>query len=514
MSFNTKSPLMSTYIKLKGILFNNQNIFFNIIFGFIQNQKLVDNLKSALKNYHQNETPFIDDTSKKFYCVVTDCCPLNNFKNFSETDLFNIAYEKKLLKGKIANHSRALKNKIINNTGDRNIPYYWTQQYLYSTQKQNEYCSYIAWILQYYYIFTHNLNYIRNNILDTFNTDYIEYFSLCEDDAKKIKTNLNIDKVTFFAIAQYICEMIVSQCDMQTLSKAEENNECLSSKSNLNVLKKHHDFYEEEIATYGRLSIDRYNLLEKNAKTNVYCARELGSIFYYGQTFYSGNDALKISPDKTKAAYYYQLCKTDNCVHPGGCWALGDMVLKGEFNVPNNDERDYAKKLFKLCGDYAPAQNSIAKIEKSIGDDYFSQYKAIPLDSPTDLAAKIITHYTSAINYAKLAADNNWVYAYNLLYTIITSPVVSTFYNELSKKTSYTTIPPLDLLRKSAHMKNAWAMDKLACELLDNKNRTSNDINEALNLLNEAASQNLSKASAHLQYYKHQLKEYGIRFPS
>lgn len=53
--------------------------------------------------------------------------------------------------------------------------------------------------------------------------------------------------------------------------------------------------------------------------------------------FYSGNDALKISPDKTKAAYYYQLCKTDNCVHPGGCWALGDMVLKWEFNVPNND---------------------------------------------------------------------------------------------------------------------------------------------------------------------------------
>ena len=98
--------------------------------------------------------------------------------------------------------------------------------------------------------------------------------------------------------------------------------------------------------------------------------------------FYSGNDALKISPDKTKAAYYYQLCKTDNCVHPGGCWALGDMVLKGEFNVPNKDERDYAKKLFKLCGDYAPAQDSIAKIEKSIGDDYFSQYKAIPPQSP------------------------------------------------------------------------------------------------------------------------------------
>lgn len=44
--------------------------------------------------------------------------------------------------------------------------------------------------------------------------------------------------------------------------------------------------------------------------------------------------------------------------------------------------------------------------------------------------------------------------------------------------------------------------------------KISNDINEALNLLNEATSQNLSKASAHLEYYKHQLKEHGIRFPS
>lgn len=50
--------------------------------------------------------------------------------------------------------------------------------------------------------------------------------------------------------------------------------------------------------------------------------------------------------------------------------------------------------------------------------------------------------------------------------------------------------------------KNAWAMDRLACELLDNKDRTNTDITEAFALLNKAANQNLSKAIRHLEYYK------------
>lgn len=502
MSFNTKSPLMSTYTKLKGILFNNQNVFFNILFGFIQNQTLVNNLKSELKKYHKNTIPFDDAINTRFYCIITDCCPLNNFINFSKTDLFKKAYDKKALKGEIVNRSRALKNKIINNTGNRNIPYYWTQQYLYSREAQDKYCCYTAWVLQYYYMFMHTTNYIRNNDLLTYNTDYIEYFSLCQEDAEKIKITLGINESSFWDIAQYICDMIIKQCDLQNFSKTQSKDKCPLYENNLSILKEQLDFYEKNIAIYGRLSIDRYKCLESNAKTNVYCARELGSIFYYGETFHNGNDVLEIPPDKNKAACYYKLCITDNCVHPGGCWALGDMVLKEEYKEFNKDRHDHAKKLFQLCGNYAPAQNSIAKIEKSIGDDYYNQYKAMLPDAPSDIKAEIITHYTNAIIYAKFAADNNWVYAYNLLYTIITSPVVNTFYNELSKKTSYVTLAPLDLLRKSVNMKNAWAMDRLACELLDNKDRTNTDITEAFALLNKAANQNLSKAIRHLEYYK------------
>lgn len=515
------SPLSIAYSTLSPCLFKNQSMFYNMMFGFILHQDLIPALSEDIKNIYSDSIPFNIDTMKKFYAISTDCCSLTEFKSYSSTNEFKSAFEHKpvpLFSGVIVSHNREVKNKTINGHSGRNIPGIWLERYDKNGDTKSEYCNYTAWVLQYYYIILKNSNgaiRAQKNIPENvINDNYTEYYSFSAEDKKKIECSTGITINSFLDLAKYIHTSIQEQVsyNLKIGLYATSDTSNKSKKGSLHRaktleadLRQYHDY----IYCYGAKNIDRFNALKRQAQTNTFCANELGSIYYYGETFYNCGNAYEIKKDYAIAAEYYNLCITDELVNPSGCWSLGYMILEGEYIPKNGDRIEQARNLFERCGKYGPAKNSLAKIERELGDNCYKEYMDLytmkPHKRKSDYSIKLETakkeaveHYIKALNMARDAANYGWLYSYNVIYDILSSQAIKMLHDDIIAHPDYEEMDKIELLRHAANMKSSWSMDKLACEIMSKDNVSEEERKEAHTLLVEAAKQNYPKALDHL----------------
>lgn len=516
-----KSPLAEAYSALSPTLFKNQPVFYNIIFGFDMFQEFIPHLICDLRNLYTDSIPFDLETKKKFYSLATDCCNPSEFKHYVDSAEFKNAFEHKptpIFSGEFIGKNRGTKNKTINGTGDRHIPKFWIEKYDKNDVTKSLYYNYIAWVLQYYYIVLkdtgNNLNVQTNTPEKTINDNYTEYFSLNKEDQAKISRSTGISINSFRDIAKYIHGAIQNQCSYNLkiglyANYSETNDNHFSTKPAKRNLEHERQFYHTYVDCYGNKSIDRFHTLKRYASTNTFCACELGAIYYYGETFFNDPNTYVINADKDIAAEYFKMCVCDDIINPSGCWSLGYMILDGSHMANVENRIELATELFERCGKYGPAKNSLAKIEREKGDICYKECietenklkkrKTEKLLSLLDAQKKeAVNHYVKAINLALEATNYGWLYSYNLIYHILSSPAINMLHEDLISHPEYIEIDRLAMLQKAADMKNSWAMDKLACEIMQQESVSEEDRKKAHSLLIEAAKMNYSRALEHL----------------
>lgn len=514
------APLSLTSKLLQPYLFKSNNIFYNIMFGFIIHNDVVSELPKQIQDIYTHDNKLGDNTfTQEFYSLITDCCPRNEFRRFSATTEFQNAFYNTpapLFSGPIILRNGGTKNKVLNSRG-RNVPSIWLEKYDKNSDTKIQYCTSIAWVMQYYYMLKKS-SYGKTRatkITPAFkiSDSYIEYYSLTPGDKNGLEKKTGIPISSFMDLAKYIHSAIQDQVlyfnkigiysTIDQVSDSEEN--AYKREATLNAERKQFITF---IDCYGNKNIDRFNALKRLAETNTFCANELGRIYYYGNTFYSNENVYEIKRDYAISANYFNLCITDKIVNPAGCWSLGDMILQGKYTIANKDRLSTARELFEKCGKYGPAKNSIAKIERELADTAYKKYAEL-LSSPnvteqksteklSKLKEEAVEHYIKALNYAYDATNYGWLYAYNNIYSILSSEAIRFFHDDLIKHPEYVERDRLEMLRKAADMKNAWAMDRLACEIMGNENVTAVDRKEAHSLLVEAAKQNYPRALEHL----------------
>ena len=208
--------------------------------------------------------------------------------------------------------------------------------------------------------------------------------------------------------------------------------------------------YQTYINCYGARTIDKFNALVENAKDNVYCACELGDIYYYGYTFYSSgkNNPVEIPQNFRMAFKYYSRCTHEPNLIQGACWSAGYILHKKLFGTSGPD-LDRAEQLYKRCGEFPPALNSLGQIEKEKGDRIYLGKNYEQLTAAEKRAVK--THYTRFINYSYTACTREWLYAYNALYDFYYHEVYKPVRDDLSTGKGYRDIDPISMLRLAAN---------------------------------------------------------------
>lgn len=509
------TPLSRAYNALKPCLFKNQYVFYNIMFNFLIHGDVVAGLPNQINSKYIDDMPFDDDIMKKFYVLITDCCPYPKMKDFITKAEFKMFYEKKpvpAFSGRIVEKNREYKNQTITGYKTRNIPVDWLDRYDKNGSTKLEYCTNIAWIIQFYYIILKSPNNItkapKNIPVNAVTDSYTEYYSLTDEDRKKLEASTGITINSFIDIAKYIHSAIQDQVSYNkgigyyaiVDNHAEVSPAKRTSESELKE-------YNNQIACYGRKNIDRLNVLKRYAASNTLCANELGSIYYFGDTFYSTHEPFIVEKDLVLAAHYYTYCITADIVNPSGCWSLGYMILKGEYSIPDRERLESARELFEKCGEYGPAKNSIAKIERELADNDHKKYNEL-LNSKNKkneaelykLKQSAVEHYVNALNLARIATNYGWLYSYNLIYDILSSNEFAYFHDEIIKHPEYVEMDRIDMLRHAADMENSWSMVTLALELMkDGSNVTEEAKQEAHKLLVKAAKCNYKRALDYLE---------------
>lgn len=232
--------------------------------------------------------------------------------------------------------------------------------------------------------------------------------------------------------------------------------------------------YDEIINIYGYKTIDRFHMLKKYSESNIYCACELGKIYYYGDIFSAERCKFEIEKDIKKAEDCYRLCinkpiENTNPAKRYAYWSLGLMILDGKSSYYENNYI-IAKEFFNNCGNYAPALHSIGKIYYMKGEKMLNEKmsqgkhcgKYMRLDPNED--KEIIDSFYNYINYTYQAAKLDYILSYNSLYSFMEKDFFSSVRSTDKIYTLLDTtlkINPYELLKKSADRKNPWALDKL-----------------------------------------------------
>lgn len=508
------TPLLDSYNCLKKILFKNQYVYYNLLLNELGNPKrasLITTIQRDLKKLYQNQ-PLPEETRALFYALVTGYWSL-----FTVDDLFKDAKFRSVfqdseyppLKGEIVSYNRENKSKILN--GIRELPEVWRNTYSINTAvHRKKYCNELAWLLQFYIVFTGLTNEsVPLEQLKGYNKDksyvpqYYEYFSLPPKSWEKI--NQQLQKSTpissLWELAEFLYETLLLQTKdnlglarKQTLNrikalgihsedipsgipKAERSQtpKPTKARSNENTLpsfSKQNDFYWNYIDCYGEKTIDRFNLLKMYAKRNLFCAKELGAIYYYGDTYYNSHEPVYIKRDYDKSMYYFSLCLQAPSVCPSGCWSVGDMLLQKKYIISPRETNPYlrdlyekfgdnsmlqAKYVFELCGTYGSAKNSLAKIYREWGKDAYNAGDK----------TNAVAYYVAFLNHAKEATQYGWLYGYNLLYDFVNSHIYEELLPQLEQHRNFIRIEKISMLEEAANMGNPWAKEKLALEYLN-----------------------------------------------
>lgn len=438
MKSTSITPIKKLYSALKPTIFSSQVIFFNLLFNFTKDDisELINELESNILKYcsARDYDSFMSSSStKEFYNILL------NYPDDSDSLFPSI-------KSNATNSESARVNisTHMNDNGASAIPLYWRKQY-FEKNDRDSYKSILITLLTYYMVMYHqNRLTIHKDSITLNEASWLALTnSIRENSIPYGKIN------SFSSLASMIIGQIWAHCQRASQS----------------TLLSQWDFFQTHVDCYGERNINKYHALIRYYKENVYCANMLGNIYYYGCTFYTEQfqNPVKIEMNYAQAFQFYSRCtKEPNIIH-SACWSAGYMILKRLVDI-SGDRLAESEKMFKKCGNYAPALNSLALIEKERGDEIYLNRDYNEL---TDQEKKICKkHYLEFINYCYRACANDWVYSYNNLYRFFITGVYKTIRDELSSEKGYKDLDPILLLQKSAQKKNAWAMDKLACHYI------------------------------------------------
>lgn len=516
-------------------LFPNQTVFYNCLFGMTaqaedsnEQTNLISStseyfpaehirqMKEALEVSYRDQVTLADKSSLSttFYEYVT-----GNTKD-KERDLYYPS-----LSGDVIPQEKSNINAVIK--GHRNIPAVWVKKYetAHGLADIMSFTVPLAIVIQYLLVFSSNgVSKYRMDTPAVFSKypDYTEYFSYGEGIFAEISDKIKEKDLYTGEIKKLVDQGIHSLVDVSTIIFYAIMQQCgLKGKLSYDKmmvgdmshgfsdedLPKQFEIYSRYVNCYGAKNIDRLHALERYAENNIYCACELGGIYYYGDFFYAGENKCYIERDYSRAAKYFQACCSKPLL-PKGCWSFAHMIFLKIFNLDDATRLSKAEEYFKLCGNYGPAKNSLGLLEKERGDILLKEYvedKNTPFDSiDGKIRDKILEHYTLFFEYTSEAAKEEWLYGYNNQYAFLADKKYESIIPFLESVLSKYNIGKYSMLKKSVEMKNPWAMDKFAFVLLSGEagiDETPDIKDYARNLLEAAHKMNYARATYHLAVY-------------
>ncbi len=526
-----KTPLRKLVnILVANEIFPNQNVFYNCVFrmditdnndkSILKNSyysnSLLKEIKESLSAANTKGAPIIDydhpDNNafvKKFYQFAT-----GNFEVELEPDCLFI--------GKSSENAANIANYI---NGKRSIEKKWIERFGDQTDRsviRRYFCEPLSLIMQYLIsldVSKSNRLIIKNDISKIKETNpwesYIEFFSLQDSVQEKIKKELKGEDIypydilkaesnlTILNIAYVIYAAINEQSsngdkNLQRVVKSEK------APLKQRTLVDDYEFYVNYVNCYGYKTTDRFNMLRKYAESNVYCANELGAIYYYGDKFYAVNDELIIEQDFDKAVEFYSLCIEEPLIVNNACWSLGYMALHGKYpliDAMDIDRYQWASDLFRRCSpDYAPAMNSLGLVELYYANDLRKNRTKSELDDSE--LKQVLRHYEEFIKYTYKAAQKGLVNGYNAIAGFLLRKENEEFI-PLIRAISANNIELIPMLEASANMDNVWALDQLANVYYRGETNESKmtRLVKARQLLERAHNQGYAWSAYHLAIY-------------
>lgn len=474
-----ETPLKNLYKLFKPNIFNNQVIFYNLLFFIYRDidSKYLNELRVQIEQFlhNKNTENFVDlYLTKDFYKRIL---------NLYDEDLI---YYPDTNANKVTSTCERVKiSQAINKHNATAIPHYWKKTYL-SPDNMNSYKKVLDITLKYYLlafkIDTINLEKsnsfnnitLRDEIFEILSKNIIS-LDISLKDTESLRQIKSLDQIESIIINQ-----IHRQCETNSISPLQEQME----------------EFQKHIECYGEKNLNKYYALKRYAETNVYAAYKLGDLYYYGAEFYTEErqNKLSIKPDIVKAKYYYSKCTTPPTLLTPACWSLGFILFEEAKKEQSIETFQKAKTTLLLCEDYPPAQNSLGKLELYLAESLQNNRPISELDKKTK--EKCLNHYISFIKYCFNACHGDWVYSFNTLYDFFTNPKYSeirvALKNQDKKNTQkeYIELDPDILLEESIRRENPWAKEAYAMQCIrnyiwNNNYSPTNDKDELLILLKQ-----------------------------
>ena len=259
------TSIQALYDTLKPGIFTTQHIFYSVIINLTLDLDalFLNKMREILTDFEANrdlEQLRNNTVSFSFYEKLVNIHKKSAYKEYYPRTSFSNGMD---------NSARSAVNKIMRKDGAAAIRLQWRKRY-YNSNRSDEYRATLSTVLKYYIALCHP---------EILHLDSSKPFDLSdkiwEDIDQKLKKNCFpfSPRHDFKGLIDLIAEHLWTQC--QNVPESS--------------LMAQWEKYQTYINCYGARTIDKFNALVENAKDNVYCACELGDIYYYGYTFYSSS---------------------------------------------------------------------------------------------------------------------------------------------------------------------------------------------------------------------------------
>ncbi len=578
----SKSKILQLYNRLKEFhspssdkkgFFPTREIFYNAIFlqkpdkypekgqsaAIYHSVSFINDLSTEIQKWYEAKEPLsfdkknISDACRWFYLFITDIksdpqivdvpdflilnqsIEINDSGKCSEADylqsFFALNYPSLNVHGAPTCQDKSNKTGII--SGTRPIERGWKKAFvperineadnpLYTRTMTYAYTTPLAWILQFYSVFTQK-DIVKNETPQCalYDQNYIEFFSLSPESLHRLNQtladilsprewsdlDLNPNKgngiKTFMDLANVILSVILAQVDSEyklTVSEIKKWKKKYMRKEKIFLPDEQRD-YNENIAIYDFSSIDYFNCLVRNAPTNIFAAQALGELYYNGSSYNISGAEYRLSRDPIIALKYFFMCFTENYIHPPAAWNIA-VIIRKYLTVAEKDadiRTELMLSYLELCKDYSPALLEQAYIYWRRGDKLFLQNQKPVFPKDQKKRAEILHNYSRFFQFAYESYKKGWFYSGNAMALFLTDPDYTKLLPQLPI-IQELQLTAEGLYKYSAGLNNPWSMVKLA-RLYMNDGKTAKDTEkakEAKELLEKAHNLHYGVASYYL----------------
>ena len=508
-------------------LLSHQNVLGNLLFympgcgvegsQYYYDEEFIDKIKAALADCyeHDHSVRAHNDSGSVFYNTLTTFykSAVHTEEEVSVPSKTQSLFKQDKEKDYYEFHAnKGNNNRYINHCP----PQYWSDEFcLISDERyiRQHFLVPVGLLLQYLISLSAPKSLVRNTgrelMASTSVSSYVEYFSLTKECREKFISNLKkhgvlpnkhpySSRLSMLNIAKIIYDLLKRMYDTSSSKRTEKSPE----KTPVNVsrdIRSELDFFINNIDIYGQKSIDRLHALKMHADDNVYCANELGKIYYYGDIFYSVSDRVEIKKNYETSAKYYAMCmQDDHPLIPNPAWSFGYLVMSGKIRdfKHGDDPLSAAEYWFKEFPDYPPCQNSLATISKKRGDMlYLDEHRR----GNKNIPSAALEYYSDFIEKAFKSSQGGWVYGYNNIASFLMKGEYRDIIRWIPAIGNLDITLP-EMLKKSASLGNPWGQDQLANLYIRGEadDRTPEPLKAALKLLTAASGNGYAWAHYHL----------------